>query len=347
MLVQAGSKQANQPPPVTQISKLVRFEGFRVELFEDASDPAADVETLAEAGGYESISSPVAGFSPTASVSGCSEDGGSGSGSDGTDSRHVVLCSTEGLGCSGELKLLLSWQTAAQEHPQITGALSLLPLQIQLHPHHLTLLSHLSACLGEASAMQEEVRAAKTAAGGGGEPSTSRSVIEDLLVPDAGASRFVEALSWGFGGDVGPSYGYDEWEDATSGRGGGMTASAATTSAADDFFDCEPMFDSIRSGISSFASMVGTGGGSATPAADPEPPPAEGAAWELECATSNLSVVLWYEDAALSSVSDYRPRFMLECADLALSVGSAVPEGVECSIRLYRLEVRCKEASPA
>lgn len=80
--------------------------------------------------------------------------------------------------------------------------LSLL-LQIQLHPHHLPLLAHLSACLDKsaksnaaaaAAAAQEAAVQAEAAAR---QPPATRSIIEGMLLPDttAFATEFM-ATSW-------------------------------------------------------------------------------------------------------------------------------------------------------
>ena len=53
-----------------------------------------------------------------------------GSGAEG-DGRHVVICSAEGVGCSGDLRLLLTWRTPAQAHPCVHAELTLEPLQVR------------------------------------------------------------------------------------------------------------------------------------------------------------------------------------------------------------------------
>lgn len=57
-----------------------------------------------------------------------SGEGWSGGAGDG---RHVVICSAEGVGCSGELRLALAWASAAQLHPTIRAELTLEPLQVR------------------------------------------------------------------------------------------------------------------------------------------------------------------------------------------------------------------------
>ena len=76
----------------------------------------------ARAGATGELGQP-SGRSPVASDAG-------GSGADG-DGRHVVICSAEGVGCSGELRLLLTWRAPAQVHPCVHAELTLEPLQVR------------------------------------------------------------------------------------------------------------------------------------------------------------------------------------------------------------------------
>lgn len=74
------------------------------------------------AGGQGQSPGPL-GQSPAAS-----DVGGSGAEGDG---RHVVICSAEGVGCAGELRLRLTWRTHAQVHPCVHAELTLEPLQVR------------------------------------------------------------------------------------------------------------------------------------------------------------------------------------------------------------------------
>ena len=52
---------------------------------------------------------------------------------------HIVICSSAGAGCCGQLQLLLTWPSTAQLHPSINADLTLDPLQVLallhgLHP---------------------------------------------------------------------------------------------------------------------------------------------------------------------------------------------------------------------
>lgn len=79
---------------------------------------------------------------------------------------------------------------------------------MQLHPHHLPLLLHLTSCLGEAAAASAlaaaaAAREASVAAADApaAEPApAARSIIEGMLLPDttAFATEFI-SQSWGYG----------------------------------------------------------------------------------------------------------------------------------------------------
>ncbi len=61
--------------------------------------------------------------------------GGAGASSGGSaggsgDGSHVIICSAAGVGCSGRLRLLLTWRCASQAHPDISADLALDPLQV-------------------------------------------------------------------------------------------------------------------------------------------------------------------------------------------------------------------------
>jgi hypothetical protein len=45
------------------------------------------------------------------------------------DGSHVIICSATGVGCSGRLRLLLTWRAQSQLHPDIDADLTLDPLQ--------------------------------------------------------------------------------------------------------------------------------------------------------------------------------------------------------------------------
>lgn len=80
-------------------------------------------------------------------------------------------------------------------------------VQVQLHPHHLPLLLHLTGCLSaaaaassaSASAARESPTALASAEAAEPAPAT-RSIIEGMLLPDttAFATEFI-SQSWGYG----------------------------------------------------------------------------------------------------------------------------------------------------
>lgn len=77
------------------------------------------------------------------SVLGGGAAGASGSGSaGGGDGSHVIICSAAGVGCSGRLRLLLTWRCASQPHPDISADLALDPLQVACDPTALPLCLH-------------------------------------------------------------------------------------------------------------------------------------------------------------------------------------------------------------
>jgi hypothetical protein len=51
---------------------------------------------------------------------------------DVVESGHIIICSANGVGCSGLLRLLLTWRSQQQLHPDINANLTLDPLQVEL-----------------------------------------------------------------------------------------------------------------------------------------------------------------------------------------------------------------------
>ena len=64
--------------------------------------------------------------------------------------RHVVVCSPTGLGCSGRLQLDMQLAGGNQAPARLSAQLTMEPLQLQLHPHHLPLLGQLQQSLASA-----------------------------------------------------------------------------------------------------------------------------------------------------------------------------------------------------
>lgn len=117
--------------------------------------------------------------------------------------RHVVICSRDGVGCQGQIALQLKWHHVKQLHPHIAINLNLHPFQIQLHPHHLLLLSKVADCLNEsAQQAQHAQQLQKHTAGGidrgseGGLVASTRNFIESFALPDC-ERMAADVLSWG------------------------------------------------------------------------------------------------------------------------------------------------------
>ena len=122
------------------------------------------------------------------------------------DCRHVIICSSNGLGCSGEIAISLTWQQPQQIHPHIAVHLDLNPLQLQLHPHHLPLLSKVAECLNESSQQAEHaqhdspdfVASSLPQQRDAGFVAGARNYVESALLPNCErfAQDVVGALSW-------------------------------------------------------------------------------------------------------------------------------------------------------
>ena len=90
--------------------------------------------------------------------------------------------------------------------------------QVQLHPHHLPLLVHLSGCVSAPSPSPGGQPAAKSGAQQQAPPAppqeegtapAARSLIEGMLLPDttAVATEFLSQSSWGYGPRAGGGQG--------------------------------------------------------------------------------------------------------------------------------------------
>lgn len=120
--------------------------------------------------------------------------------------RHVIICSSNGLGCSGQIAISLTWQQPQQVHPHIAVLLDLNPLQLQLHPHHLPLLSKVADCLNESSQQAQRAQHGGPDLAGNsiaqqreaGFVAGARSYVESALLPNCErlAQDVVGALSW-------------------------------------------------------------------------------------------------------------------------------------------------------
>lgn len=120
--------------------------------------------------------------------------------------RHVIICSSNGLGCSGQIAVNLTWQQPRQIHPHIAVHLDLNPLQLQLHPHHLLLLSKVANCLNESSQQVQHAQHDSPGVAGNsfaqqreaGFVAGARNYVESALLPNCErlAQDVVDALSW-------------------------------------------------------------------------------------------------------------------------------------------------------
>ncbi|KAK9805512.1 hypothetical protein WJX72_002557 [[Myrmecia] bisecta] len=134
-----------------QLLKVISFEGLTVELFEDVQEAAETdgllgqleealtTQSMLETGELPPYALDDFAIGETASTASRS-DSSPGS---GDDTQHVIICSNDGIGCAGQLKLLLTWHGTYHLHPHISADLQLEPLQVQFHPHHLPLLADL------------------------------------------------------------------------------------------------------------------------------------------------------------------------------------------------------------
>ena len=126
--------------------------------------------------------------------------------------RHVIICSSNGIGCSGQVAISLTWQQPQQIHPHISVSLNLNPFQLQLHPHHLPLLSKVAECLNESSQQAQHARpdlAGNNSAAqqDAGFVAGARSYVESALLPNCErlAQDVVDALSWNSSGNPLPA----------------------------------------------------------------------------------------------------------------------------------------------
>ena len=118
----------------------------------------------------------------------------------------MIICSCNGLGCSGQIAISLTWQRPQQLHPHILVHLDLNPLQLQLHPHHLPLLSKVAECLNQSSQQAQHAQHDRPDLAGSsaaeqreaGFVAGARSYVESALLPNCErlAQDVVGALSW-------------------------------------------------------------------------------------------------------------------------------------------------------
>ena len=192
--------------------------------------------------------------------------------------RHVIICSSNGLGCSGQIAINLTWQQPQQIHPHIAVHLDLNPLQLQLHPHHLLLLSKVADCLNESSQQVQHAQHAQHDSPGlagnsfaqqreAGFVAGARNYVESALLPNCErlAQDVVGALSWNSGASPVPANSVTGQKAGTAQRlpaddAGlwGMNSNLHSTA----FHDAHSMMDSVGTTFNSFLSTTAASLGS-------------------------------------------------------------------------------------
>ena len=187
------------------------------------------------------------------------------------DCRHVIVCSSDGLGCSGQIAISLTWQLPQQIHPHIAVHLDLNPLQLQLHPHHLLLLSKAADCLNESS--QRAQHDSPGLAGNSiaqqretGFVAGARNYVESALLPNCErlAQDVVGALSWNSSANPDPANSVTELAGtalhlpADDAGFWGMNSNLHSTA----FHDAHSMMDSVGTTFNSFLSTTAASLGS-------------------------------------------------------------------------------------
>ena len=191
--------------------------------------------------------------------------------------RHVVICSSDGVGCQGQIALQLTWHHVKQLHPHIAIDLNLNPFQIQLHPHHLPLLSKVADCLSEsaqqaqrAQQMQKQAAGAVDRSSEGGLVASTRNFIESFALPDC-ERMAADALSWGFNRDPVPHNLYSSPYQSSFQSAAGYPADLHSMHSMADsnsnvresmFHDAQSMMGSMTTTFNSFVSSTAASLGS-------------------------------------------------------------------------------------
>ncbi len=178
--------------------------------------------------------------------------------------RHVIICSSNGVGCSGQVAVRLTWHNLQQVHPHIAIDLDVNPLQLQLHPHHLPLLSKVAQCLNESSQHAQHVNGSMTPAGSNtaqqevGFVAGARSYVESAILPNFEplAQDVADQLSWNTLDPV----------SANSSRSystpAGQPFDDLALSKGAEFHDAQSMMGSVRTTFNSFLSSTAASLGS-------------------------------------------------------------------------------------
>lgn len=179
--------------------------------------------------------------------------------------RHVIICSSNGVGCSGQVAVRLTWHNLQQIHPHIAIDLDLNPLQLQLHPHHLPLLCKVAQCVSESS--QHAQHGSGNAVSGGvssaqqdvGFVAGARSYVESAILPNFEqlAQDVADQLSWNITPDSAPANSYSPF--ATSAE---QSFDDLASSKGAEFHDAHSMMGSVRTTFNSFLSSTAASLGS-------------------------------------------------------------------------------------
>ncbi|KAK9789541.1 hypothetical protein WJX73_002535 [Symbiochloris irregularis] len=317
--------------PAASLQKDITFAGLTAELYSNAEDDSAPEQP-------EVTSSDV-----TTSTSALQGDELEKAGqSDGDvlvqDSRHIIICSRDGAGASGQMQLTLTQSHSDNPKPSIKAALTMQPLQVQLHAEHLLLLMRLGSIF---SAAAESSQALSTQAGHPtqGEHWGSRSLVESVMLPDTlGMAQQVMSAS-----------------GQPAGNALDMAASADSFA---DYSDARSSMGSMYSSVSSYLSTAASTlrsseafGASSARRQQSEAAAARQPAFELSVRTEELSLVLRYATDQMSVPCSYGPRFSAECTHLHATVQVSGQGISDVTVRLASLEaaehIPCSGSSDA
>ena len=172
----------------------------------------------------------------------------------------MIICSSNGVGCSGQVVVRLTWHNLQQIHPHIAVDLDLNPLQLQLHPHHLPLLSKVAQCLNESAqhAQHDGQSTAQSSVGTAqrevGFVAGARKYVENALVPnfEQVAQDVADQLYWRSEAVPPPA----SFSNSNASRGQSPLAESEM------FQDAQSMMGSVRTTFNSFLSSTAASLGS-------------------------------------------------------------------------------------
>lgn len=169
------------------------------------------------------------------------------------------------MGCSGQVAVRLTWHNLQQIHPHIAIDLDLNPLQLQLHPHHLPLLSKVVQCVSESS--QHAQHDGGNAVSGGvssaqqdvGFVAGARSYVESAILPNFEqlAQDVADQLSWNTTPDPAPANSYSPFATPAD-----QSFDDLANSKGAEFHDAHSMMGSVRTTFNSFLSSTAASLGS-------------------------------------------------------------------------------------